>query len=339
MKRFLVLLIAALVCGKGLFAQDPNFSQFFVSPLTLNPALTGKFDGVFRVSGNYRNQWPTINNAFKTGTASADFHILKNRIDELDRFGVGVLALTDKSGNGILNNNYFSISTAYHKGLDEDGLHQLGVGFQGTYGTSRVDGTKLNLGDELDQNGTWTNPTNDPFNDQVFHKKYFDLAAGIFYNGSTNGWNNFYFGVSMYHINKPRESFTDALFYLNARTTFHAGGYFPVNDRTNVHLTALHSHQGKATNTVVGGAVSFNLNQGDYNHPVNLYLGSWMRIRDAIIPYAGLEIGDFRFGLSYDVNTSSLKPASNTRGGIEISLIFIKQPAEPNTKKMVCPVF
>ena len=54
-------------------AQDPNFSQFFASPLTLNPALTGKFDGSVRVAGNYRNQWPTIENAFITKTVSLDF--------------------------------------------------------------------------------------------------------------------------------------------------------------------------------------------------------------------------------------------------------------------------
>src|SRR3979411_561727 len=53
-------------------AQDPGFSQFFASPLTLNPALTGKFNGVVRVAGNYRNQWPTINNAFVTSTISVD---------------------------------------------------------------------------------------------------------------------------------------------------------------------------------------------------------------------------------------------------------------------------
>jgi hypothetical protein len=51
-------------------AQDPGFSQFFASPLTLNPALTGKFNGVLRVAGNYRNQWPAINNAFITSTVS-----------------------------------------------------------------------------------------------------------------------------------------------------------------------------------------------------------------------------------------------------------------------------
>src|SRR5215213_6221041 len=83
-------------------AQDPNFSQFFASPLTLNPALTGKFDGDFRLAANYRNQWPTINNAFTTYTVSADASILKNRISEIDQFGVGIMGFRDQSGNGIL---------------------------------------------------------------------------------------------------------------------------------------------------------------------------------------------------------------------------------------------
>ncbi len=85
------LLLTVTICGalvSEASAQDPNFSQFFASPLTLNPALTGKFDGVYRVAGNYRNQWPTIYNAFTTYTASFDAGILKNRIPEYDQFGI-----------------------------------------------------------------------------------------------------------------------------------------------------------------------------------------------------------------------------------------------------------
>jgi len=65
-------------------AQDPGFSQFFASPLTLNPALTGKFNGIVRVAGNYRNQWPSINNAFITSTISVDAPIMTNRLPEND---------------------------------------------------------------------------------------------------------------------------------------------------------------------------------------------------------------------------------------------------------------
>ena len=77
--KIIVLVGSMFLLGKA-SAQDPHFSQFFSSPLTLNPAFTGKFFGDYRVMGNYRNQWPTINNAFTTATIAADFHILQNSI-------------------------------------------------------------------------------------------------------------------------------------------------------------------------------------------------------------------------------------------------------------------
>src|SRR3954454_5805604 len=84
-------------------AQDPHFSQFFASPLTLNPAFTGKFDGNLRVAGNYRDQWPAISKAFVTSTLSVDAPILANRISPDDTWGLGLMAMTDRTANGILN--------------------------------------------------------------------------------------------------------------------------------------------------------------------------------------------------------------------------------------------
>src|SRR5687767_3318205 len=101
MKKILSTLTVCVVMTMASNAQDPNFSQFFSSPLTLNPALTGKFDGTFRIAGNYRNQWPTINEAFVTKTASIDFGILKNRLADIDQLGVGILGVTDRAGDGV----------------------------------------------------------------------------------------------------------------------------------------------------------------------------------------------------------------------------------------------
>ena len=70
-------------------AQDPAFSQFFASPLSLNPALTGKFNGTVRVAGNYRNQWPQIDNAFITSTVSIDGNILASHLPAGDAWGIG----------------------------------------------------------------------------------------------------------------------------------------------------------------------------------------------------------------------------------------------------------
>jgi type IX secretion system PorP/SprF family membrane protein len=334
-KIICTLLIVASVASAR--AQDANFSQFFVSPLTLNPALTGKFDGVFRVAGNYRNQWPSINNAFTTYTASVDASILKDRIPEFDQLGVGVMAFKDQSGNGVLQNTYLALSTAYHKALDENGYHQLGLGFQGTYVSKRLDVTKVKFEDQLTSNG-FTGVTGEIFTQDQVNVSYFDMNLGVLYNGTTDGTNNFYLGASMYHVNRPKESFKGGNYLLEPRLTFQGGGMIPVGQYNGIHFSAIHSRQANAVNTVIGGAYMLSLNQDELN-PTNLYIGSWMRFGDAVIPYVGLEFGEFRLGATYDVNVSSLKPASNMHGGAEFSLIYIKKPSDPNAKRLNCPKF
>jgi len=164
------------------------------------------------------------------------------------------------------------------------------------------------------------------------------MNAGVIYNGSTNGYNNFYLGASMYHINRPKESFQGGEFLLPARFTLQGGFKLPIASYHTLHFSANHSMQAGAHNTVVGAAFGLNTNNDEEN-PVNVYLGSWYRFGDAIIPYVGLEFGNLHFGYTYDVNTSSLKPGSNMRGGNEISLIFIKKPSDPLAKRLNCPKF
>jgi type IX secretion system PorP/SprF family membrane protein len=322
-------------------AQDPNFSQFFASPLTLNPALTGKFDGTFRVAGNYRNQWPTINNAYVTKTASIDFGIMKNRLSEIDQLGVGIMAMTDRAGDGVLVTNSGGLSLAYHKGLDEDGFHQIGAGFQGVYTNKRLDITKVYFGDQLTPLG-FTGVTSEIFANKQVNVSYFDLNAGVLYNGSTNGYNNFYLGASMYHINRPKESFQGGEFLLNPRVTIQAGGKVPIGSYHSINISTNYSFQANAKNLMAGAAFSYNVNNDDEN-PTNVYLGAWTRIssavNDAVIPYVGLEFSSIHIGYSYDINISSLKTATNSVGGNEVSLIYIKKPSDPNFKKLNCPRF
>ena len=189
MKKIITTLIICVLTGSVLKAQDPNFSQFFASPLTLNPALTGKFDGVYRFAANYRNQWPTINNAYTTMTASLDMGIMKNRIPDFDQFGIGIMAYSDKAGDGALNSNYLGVSVAYHKALDEDGYHQIGAGFQGTYMNKRLNTSKLKFQDQLTPMG-FTGVTQESFSSSQVNLHYFDVNAGLMYNGTTNGYNN-----------------------------------------------------------------------------------------------------------------------------------------------------
>ncbi|MBU3713650.1 MAG: type IX secretion system membrane protein PorP/SprF [Ferruginibacter sp.] len=339
-RKHLILLSLMLISGKC-FSQDPHFSQFFASPLTLNPAYTGKFDGLWRVAANHRDQWPTIPKAYVTTSASFDFPILQKYIPEGDVFGVGVSALTDASASNILKLNYGSLAVSYHKSLDENSYNTIGVGFQGTYSSMTLDITRLTFEDELRQNGFAQGTSGEytgsnPLTGRLNNGNYFEGNAGILFSGSTNGENNYYLGVSMYHITQPRVSFKDISWYLNNRLTIHGGGSFPLSESIGVNFSIINQSQNKASETVLGGAVSINAN-GDKVNPTNVYVGSWLRLNDAFIPYIGLEFNNFRIGASYDINTSSLKTGTSSRGGSEFSLIYIKRP--PESKGIPCPRF
>lgn len=326
-----------IILCSNLQAQDPHFSQFFSSPLTLNPAFTGKFDGALRIAGDYRNQWPSINNAFITTTGSIDFHVGQKIIPNNDNWGVGFSALNDNSAAGAVNFNYFSLSTAYHKGLDEDGFHQLSLGIQATYANMFINTSNLKFEDQLSVNG-FTLPTSETFNGATLSSNYIDMNAGLLYSGSTNDRNNFYGGVSLYHINQPKQKFTSADDYqINPRATFQAGTYFGIGPATTLHFSGLETFQGGANETVLGGAFQFMTNPEDLDNSASVYLGSWLRLKDAFIPYLGLEYNGVRLGVTYDVNTSSLKTASQKQGGMEVSAVYIYRP---NTDKPInCPKF
>ncbi|MEO6328545.1 MAG: PorP/SprF family type IX secretion system membrane protein [Ginsengibacter sp.] len=336
MKKTACILLTSLCLSFFLKAQDPHFSQFFSSPLTLNPALTGKFDGSLRVAGNYRNQWPAFNNVYTTSTLSVDFPVMQKNIPENDTWGIGILALTDKAGGGILTNNYVGVSSSYHKALNEDGYSQIGAGFQATYGQKRLDNSKLYFEDQLTPFG-FTGVSQDIFTSDNLNINYVDINAGIIYTGSSTDRNNYYIGASVYHINKPKESFKGGNWNISPRATLSAGGYFPVSDLLTLHTSAIYQVQSKASETVIGGAIAANLNEGEVN-PSTVYAGAWIRLKDALIPYIGLEFSGMRIGASYDINTSGLKAASESRGGMEISLIYIKRPSGAG-KGVPCPKF
>ena len=97
-------------------------------------------------------------------------------------------------------------------------------------------------------------------------------------------------GASMYHVNRPKETFKDdGNFVLNARTTIQGGGKIPVGTYNYIHFAANHSMQAKAHNTMAGLAYSLNVNNSEENQ-TNVYLGCWYRLKDALIPYLGLGV-------------------------------------------------
>jgi len=117
MKRLtqILFLFAFLVLGStSLKAQDIHFSQFYLSPLNLNPAMTGVMNCNVRLVANYRNQWSSVlkQNAFKTYSASYDQRIAVGRYDFV---GIGGSFWGDKAGESEFSTLQGKLSASYSK--------------------------------------------------------------------------------------------------------------------------------------------------------------------------------------------------------------------------------
>lgn len=295
--------------------QDPHFSQFYSSPLTLNPAMTGVFSGEVRMATTYRNQWRTVSNPFTTATVACDFQILNDKIGD-DLFGIGFMGMLDQSNNQGLKSNFISFSTAYNKSIDRSGLHKIGVGFQATWATKRVDYGRFVFSRQFTPIGFDPSlPNGEPING--FNLNYLDIAAGFLYSGMNTSQTQWYIGGSFYHANRPNESFNAIQNRIQPRKSFHGGFNFLVSELNRVYLSGLYMNSMIAEELLMG-AVFESLLPSQYE--TSLYMGMYYRPNDAVIPYVGISIPKFQLGLSYDVNISSLRTASQGRGGFEFSL-------------------
>jgi len=314
-------------------SQDPHFSQFYSSPLTLNPANTGLFSGDIRFSSNYRNQWRAVSVPFTTSTISADFQILSKKISDRDIFGVGFIGMVDQSNNRGLKSNFIGGSASYTKSLDINGFTKLSVGFQGVLTSKKVDYNRFVFSRQFTPFGfDNTLPTGEPING--FSINYPDFSTGILYTGMSNDESNWYLGTSYYHFTRPSENFSSQYDQkLQPRFTIHSGYNFLLNDLDRLYFSGLFMHSMLMREITIGGVLELYIDRSSVDS--KLLTGMFHRINDALIPYIGFNTGNFQVGVSYDINTSSIKTATKSRGGFELSLLMtvIKDPEKARIPK------
>lgn len=313
--RFFTLLLI-VVANNSLFAQDPHFSQFYSSPLTLNPAMTGVFAGETRLAMTYRNQWRTVSTPFTTATVACDFQLLNDRIGN-DLFGIGFVGMIDQSNNQGLKANFLSVSTAYNKSIDMEGSHKIGVGFQTSWATKKADYSRFVFSRQFTPMGFDPSlPTGE--STSGFTINYLDVAAGFLYSGMNGTNSQWYLGGSYYHLNKPNEAISTEQNRLSPRLSVHGGFNFAFAEQNRIYLSALYMNS-MITEEYLFGTV-FEKYIPNVEYETSLYTGVYYRPNDAIIPYIGFGTSKMQLGLSYDINISSLKTATQSRGGFEISL-------------------
>lgn len=328
------ILLSAIVLGGMVFsaqAQDVHFSQYFASPLTLNPAQTGLIPGDWRASANFRNQWFTVSdNPYITGTIAYDMPLLRGKLPEGDALGVGVLGLFDRAGAGGYQNTTLGISVAYHKSFGIDKQHTVSLGVQGALVQKSVHADKLIFGDQYNPAipGYVNANTQEQFTNADV--TYPDFNVGALYTTRVGYNSTMYVGGSYYHLTRPEEKFISTSnsattdIRINPRYFGYLGGSFQLNPNIIGYLSTMYQKQGPASEYLVGGAVGFIMNpdHDEYSKNTTFYLGTWYRFGDALVPYIGFEWSKMQIGFSYDVTLSNAQPMSNGQGAMEVSVIY-----------------
>jgi type IX secretion system PorP/SprF family membrane protein len=332
MIRKITVWILGLCLSLGLTsakAQDHLYSQFFNAPIYLNPSLTGQMEGDFRLSMIYRNQWSSLGGDLSYMNASADVAIPKLS------GGIGLSFNRSSEGTAYLVKNNVAATYSYSVGGDD---FEMSFGLQAGFTNRTIDWSKLVFIDQIDRRlGFMEGSVSSAQLPEVSNRFFFDPAAGANFI-----YKNAMLGVSLYHINRPDESFTGAQARLPMRMAINASFKMPLSYNYNymedegafLIPSVVYYKQGNVSSISAGAQFKYR----------GFNTGVWYRTNqeggsDAIVVSLIFDIflkrsdtEKIRVGLSHDATTSKLN-YTNTSGTTEASVGYEKYWANSTRTK------
>jgi type IX secretion system PorP/SprF family membrane protein len=310
-----ILLALSMVYTNDLFAQDPQFTQFYANPLYLNPAMAGTARCP-RFCLNYRNQWPAISGNYVTYSASYDQHV-----DALGG-GIGILVTNDRAGRGILNTTNAGLMYSYQ--LNVSRKLTIKFGLQANYFQKSIDWSRLTFGDMIDERRGFIYDTREV--QQRNSKAGVDFSAGAFAYTK-----RFYGGFAAHHITQPDEGLITSS-KLPLKITGHVGALLPIGDKSKeLYISPNIIYQRQQTFQ--------QLNLGMYISKGSIVGGLYYRNKDAFIVLLGFQQQFFRIGYSYDVTVSKLTNATAGSHEISCSLVLECRAKKKRFATVNCPSF
>lgn len=326
---FLFLWLISTTVG----AQDIHFSQFYRSPLQLNPAQTGNFDGAYRFAGNLRQQWASVSKPFNSLSISAD---AANAL-RIKNLGLGLQLSNDQAGDGGLRIIQINPSASYAYKLSKDSTQHIVFGIQPSINFRQIDPSKLKFGNQYD--GIKFDPILNSGESVTGNTGYFTIHTGISYRKAKDRRNQFTAGFAIHNLLNTKVSFLNENLRLVKRYTTHIEWRMPIHSKVDFTPGLQYLSQGKDNETILGTNFTYILDDRSY-HFRSVQFGFWNRLKDAWVFFGGVEWDQLQVALSYDINTSSLTRASNRRGGWEISAIYIIKHRLPKRLRFrKCPDF
>jgi type IX secretion system PorP/SprF family membrane protein len=255
-------------------AQDPIFSQAYLSPVNLNPAATGSGEHDLRISAIYRRQWWTIPSQMNYMAFSIDKFFPKISS------GVGLLATHSSEGylkkTGIYGSYAYTVCAGTESAAANGGLPKWfwTGGIQFGIAQRRIDYSKLVFADELDVNGVIPGSASSADVAVNSGKLFPDFAAGMFFNYNLTENSRLLAGFSAHHINRPDESFTSTSDTIRSPLPIRWTGnllytYTNPERRWSFSLGAIYYRQATHSSYQIGTEVTQN--------EIDMSLGLWYR--------------------------------------------------------------
>ncbi|MDX5321413.1 MAG: PorP/SprF family type IX secretion system membrane protein [Bacteroidota bacterium] len=328
MKKFLasILLLSCLSVN----GQDAVFTQFYASPMVLNPALTGTGLCGGRAVMQYRNQWPSLGNNFRT------FSFAYDQVAPSIGGAFGVHVMNDVAGDGLLATR--AINAVYNYAVPLGKQWNLYMALQGSFIQRSIDFNKLQFADQIDPKKGFVKPTTEYLPNERVQLPSF--SSGFLIEGK-----GMYAGVAVFHMNEPNQSFygnSGGGTYLPRRVNVHGGMQIRLGNPRSVHHRKdlvlspgiLVSVQEKFSQVNLGFQAKKN----------GLITGIWWRQTganpDAFIAIVGYQGENYKLGYSFDTTVSSARAA--VKGSHEFSFAYqfcIKKPVKKNWLNEICPTF
>lgn len=335
------ILFILLFCGLRGAAQDINFSQFYDLPLLRNPALAGIFNGDFRMTAAYRNQWQAVTTPYRTMGLGIEYkRAFVSNSDDYITYGMQISK--DVAGDSRLSRTQVFPVLNYHKSLSGDVNRYISAAFMAGPVMQQFDPSKLQFDDQF-QHGAYSasNPTRENFSSTRL--TYWDPSVGILYSSSAgaNAATNYYVGVGIYHFTKPKVAFQPQNdIRLNPKYVVNFGLAAPTGNGNTLILYGDLFTQGGSRQGQGGLMFSKLLEDRDEGKKIAITGGMFYRMNDALVPMMKLDYLSTSIGVSYDINLSKLTAASQYRGGFEVTLSFRASKYQNGDANMVrCPRF
>lgn len=332
MRRFKVYIIAFVISSSFVKAQDIHFSQYYFSPLSMNPAQTGNFSGDWRISANYRSQWREIQKAYRTFSLGGDANFYPMN----QQTSAGLYFLNDRSGGNLVVNKIF-LSGALHKKIAG---FNLNVGVQPGVVMKNIDFYAHSFPNQLNWNKGQFDNTLPNYESNVDQRTtYFDLNAGALASLRIRKIETG-IGFALFHITKPKETFVANNNRLPVRKLFNLDLKYHHTDKFIINFYSMLGATTKASDWVTGLNAEYVLQKTPFFNNAVFIGFMWRdglkRISDAAIATAGIKYMNYTFGFSYDINVSSLHTATDYRGAIEFALIYTSKNTRLIKKQIPC---